>query len=163
MGAIASGGVRVLNDDVVAATGVTAEEIDAVTEREKEELSRREQLYRGDRAPVDVTGRVAILVDDGLATGATMRAGVAALKERNAGRIVVAVPAAAPQSCALLEREADEVVATMKPDPFRAVGLWYINFSPTTDEEVRELLERASAGPAQAASGERTDDADRGV
>jgi putative phosphoribosyl transferase len=159
MGAIASGGVRVLNEDVVAATGVTPDDIEAVTAREAQELARREELYRGDRAPADVTARAGILVDDGLATGATMRAAVAALKERGAARIVVAVPTAASHTCGLLEQEVDEVVCARTPEPFLAVGLWYRDFSPTTDDEVRELLERAAAAPARAGPRERTDGA----
>jgi putative phosphoribosyl transferase len=158
MGAIASGGVRVLNEDVVVASGVTVAEIEAVTAHESAELRRREALYRGDRDPLDVTGLVAVLVDDGLATGATMRAGVMALEERGATRIVVAVPAAPPQSCAQFERDGYEVVCAMTPEPFRAVGLWYRDFSPTTDDEVRDLLQRARTGSARAATAERGDD-----
>jgi predicted phosphoribosyltransferase len=144
MGAIASGGVRVLNDDVVAATGVSQEQIDAVAGREREQLELRERAYRGDRAPIDVQGRVAILVDDGLATGATMRAAVAALHDRGVNSIVVAVPTAPPETCAALRRQVDEVVCTLTPDPFMAVGLWYRNFAPVSDEEVKELLDRAA-------------------
>lgn len=145
MGAIASGGVRVLNDDVVDASGVTADEVEEVTEREEQVLRRREEEYRGGREPLDVSGRVVILVDDGLATGATMRAGVRALEERGAGRIVVAVPTASRHTCASFEGEVDEVVCVLTPDPFRAVGLWYRDFSPTSDDTVRELLAGGAA------------------
>jgi predicted phosphoribosyltransferase len=140
MGAIASGNVRVMNDDVLAATGVGREQIEAVAAKELRRLTRQEQAYRGDRPPLEVAGRVAILVDDGLATGATMRAAVAALRDRGAGRIVVAVPTAPRETCAALRSEVDEVVCAMTPDPFTAVGLWYRDFSPVGDEQVRELL-----------------------
>jgi putative phosphoribosyl transferase len=153
MGAIASGGVRVLNDRVVEALGLDSEQIESVTQRELHELDRRERLYRDDREPAPVSSRVAILVDDGLATGATMRAAIVALRQRNAGAIVVAVPAAAPQTCALLEDQADEVVCVRTPEPFGAVGLWYRDFAPTSDNEVRELLERSGAVPEQATGG----------
>lgn len=146
MGAIASGGVRVLNVDVVAATGVSEEQIDAVADREGEVLERHERTYRGDRAPLDVRERMAILVDDGLATGATMRAAIKALRNRGAGSIVVAVPTAPPETCAALRSEAEEVVCVHTPDPFVAVGIWYRDFSPVVDEQVRELLERARTG-----------------
>ena len=145
MGAIASGGVRVLNDDVIHTIGVSARAIEAVVERERAELERREQLYRGDREPVNVAGRVAVVVDDGLATGASMRAAVEALRRRSAGRIVVAVPTASPETCAALEPLVDEIVCARTPHPFMAVGVWYRDFSPTSDDEVRELLGRAWA------------------
>jgi predicted phosphoribosyltransferase len=143
MGAIASGGVRVLNDYVVQALQIPKEVIDAIAAREQDELERRERAYRGNRPPPDVRGRTVILVDDGLATGATMRAAVAALRQERAGRIVVAVPVASPDVCAELGREVDEIVCLETPEPFYAVGYWYQDFSPTTDEEVRDLLERA--------------------
>jgi len=144
MGAIASGGVRVLNEDVVQGLEVPAETIDAVAEQEQLELARRERAYRGDRPAPDVAGRIVILVDDGLATGSTMRAAVAALRQRQPGRVVVAVPVGAPDTCELLRREADEVVCAQQPDPFFAVGAWYRDFSQTSDEEVRELLRDAA-------------------
>jgi predicted phosphoribosyltransferase len=147
MGAIASGGVRVLNDDVVTAAGVQQAQIEAVTEREAGEVERRERLYRCDRGPAPVTGKVVILVDDGLATGATMRAAVTALRERGAASIVVAVPTAAPKTCAAFEDVVEEVVCACTPDPFMAVGFWYRDFAPTSDEEVGELLERAGRTP----------------
>src|SRR5437764_13962553 len=139
MGAIASGGVRVLNDDVVAAAGVTPGEIEEIAARELETLGEQERAYRGERAPVAISGRTAIVVDDGLATGATMRAAVTALREGGARRIVIAVPTAPRETCEALRREVDEVVCAQTPDPFMAVGLWYRDFSPVGDEEVREL------------------------
>jgi putative phosphoribosyl transferase len=143
MGALASGGVRVLNDEIVGAFGITDDEIEAVARRESEELRRRERAYRGDRPPLDVRKRIVLLVDDGLATGATMRAAVAALRHFAPARIVVAVPIAAPDVCEDLGREADEIVCAATPEPFFGVGAWYENFSQTTDEEVNDLLERA--------------------
>jgi len=142
MGAIASGGVRVLNPEVVA-QGVSREEIEAVTRDEQRELERRERLFRGDRPALPVAGKTVILVDDGLATGSTMRAAVRALRRKDARRIVVAVPVGARSTCAELEEEADEVVCAETPESFHAVGLWYEDFSQTTDDEVRELLGRA--------------------
>jgi len=150
MGAIASGGVRVLNPEVVA-YGVSRAQIEQVTEKERRELERRERLFRGDRPPVRVKGRTIALVDDGLATGSTMRAAIRALRQEGAGRIVVAVPVAAPSVCAEMEAEADQVVCAATPQSFRAVGLWYDDFAQTTDEEVRELLERATEGGEAAA------------
>jgi putative phosphoribosyl transferase len=141
MGAIASGGVRVLNADVLAATLVPPEAVEAVAARELERVEAQERAYRGERQPTDVHGRVVILVDDGLATGATMRAAVAALRDRGAGRIVVAVPTAPIETCEALRREVDEILCALTPDPFMAVGLWYRDFAPVSDEQVRELLE----------------------
>jgi predicted phosphoribosyltransferase len=140
MGAIASGDVMVLNDDVVVATRVQREQIEAVAARELETLRDQELSYRGDRPPVEVSERVAIVVDDGLATGATMRAAVQALRDRGAKTIVVAVPTAPRETCEALRREVDEVLCATTPDPFMAVGLWYRDFSPVGDDEVRELL-----------------------
>ena len=144
MGAIASGGVRVLNDEIADALHLSEAEIDEVARREALELERRERVYRGVRPATEVAGRTAILVDDGLATGSTMRAAVAALRAQNAGRVVVAVPISSPAACAQLEAEADDVVCARTPEPFYAVGLWYEDFSPTSDEEVRDLLEAAA-------------------
>lgn len=144
MGAIASGGVRVLNHDIVGALRIPDELIDAVTTREQAELARRERLYRGDRPPPDVRGRTVVLVDDGLATGATMLAAVQALRQQHPARVVVAVPVAPPETCEQLRTEVDEVVCAFTPEPFRAVGLWYEDFTPTTDAEVRDLLARGS-------------------
>ena len=151
MGAIATGGVRMMNDDVIALAGVSARDIDAVTARERQELARRERAYRGDRPPPNVHGRTTILVDDGLATGATMRAAAAGVRRLEAARVVVAVPAAAAETCELLAGEADEVVCLTTPEPFYAVGLWYEDFSETSDEEVRDLLRQISPRrPAEA-------------
>ena len=143
MGAIASGGVRVLNDEVVAATGIEQSEIEAVAERERSELKRRERAYRGDRAPLDVEDRTAVVVDDGLATGATMRAAVKALRERHAATIVAAVPTASPETCADVGEIVDEIVCAHTPERFMAVGRWYRDFTATSDDEVRTLLEDA--------------------
>jgi predicted phosphoribosyltransferase len=141
MGAIASGGVRVMNVDPGA--GVTQRELDDVVKREEAELARREILYRGSRPPVAIAGRTVIVVDDGLATGATMRAAVAAIRRQGPERLVVAVPVGAEDTCRVLEHEADEVVCAETPWPFRAVGLWYRDFPQSTDDEVRQLLQQA--------------------
>jgi putative phosphoribosyl transferase len=151
MGAIASGGVRVLNEDVVRSLDLSEEMIDAVAVQERQELKRREQLYRRDRPPPDVRGKTIILVDDGLATGSTMRAAVAALRQQHPARIVVAVPIGARDTCADFEAEADETVCASMPEPFYAVGLWYGDFSQTTDDEIAELLGRAGRDSAVAA------------
>jgi predicted phosphoribosyltransferase len=143
MGAIASGGVMVLNEDVVQALGIPPSVVESVAAREREELARRERLYRGERPAPQVRGRTVILVDDGLATGATMQAAVRALRQQRPARIVVAVPVGAPDTCAQLRAEADEVVCGITPEPFHAVGLWYRDFSQTSDDEVRELLAKA--------------------
>jgi predicted phosphoribosyltransferase len=143
MGAIATGGVRVLNEEVVGPLHVSEGLIDQVAAREEEELKRREQMYRGERPPPDVRGRTVILVDDGLATGSTMRAAVAALRRQGPARIIVAVPVGAEETCAAFRDEADEVVCARTPEPFYAVGFWYQDFSQTSDEEVRDLLGRA--------------------
>jgi len=145
MGAVATGGVRVLNEDVVRSLGIPDYAIEAVASREQLELSRRERLYRGGRPALDVRGKMVILVDDGLATGATMQAAVAALRKQQPARIVVAVPVAAPETCEALKDEADDVICATTPQPFRAVGLWYEDFSQTSDEEVRALLGRRDA------------------
>jgi predicted phosphoribosyltransferase len=155
MGAVATGGVRVLNESVVAGLGIPPYVIDAVTAWEQEELTRRERLYRGDRPPPDVRGRTVILVDDGLATGATMHAAIRALREQHPGRIVVAVPTAAPETCEELKTEVDDVICATTPEPFHAVGLWYENFSQTTDEEVRDLLARGAGGASRMTAGRR--------
>jgi predicted phosphoribosyltransferase len=150
MGAIATGGARVLNHDVIGYLGLSREVIDRVIAREKKELERRERIYRGDRGPVDVKGRTVILVDDGLATGSTMRAAVAALRKEHPSRIVVAVPVAAPEACEELKSEVDETVCAATPRPFLGVGRWYRDFWQTTDEEVHELLAQARAPDASA-------------
>lgn len=144
MGAIASGGIRVLNQGVVGTLGIPDDMIDEVAERELEELERRERVYRKHRPAFDVRGRTVILVDDGIATGSTMRAAIKALRQ-TAGRIVVAVPTAAPDTAAQLRPEVDEFVALITPPGFYAVGQWYEDFGQTTDAEVTELLEQASA------------------
>lgn len=144
MGAIASGHVRVLNRDIVGQLGIPPEVIDRVAALEEQELARRERAYRGDRPPLDLRNQTVILVDDGLATGATMRAAVAALRQQGPARIVVAVPAAAAETCAAIAEEVDEIVCAETPRPFYAVGLWYEDFGETTDEEVRRLLGSAA-------------------
>jgi putative phosphoribosyl transferase len=142
VGAIASGGARVLNDEVVRALEIPGEAIDSLAAQEQAELERRERVYRGDRPWPDLHGRVVILVDDGLATGSTMRAAVAALRHQEPDRIVVAVPVAAPETCQEFRSIADEIVCLQTPDPFYAVGLWYRDFGQTTDEQVRALLDQ---------------------
>jgi predicted phosphoribosyltransferase len=148
MGALASRGVRVLNADVVGALGIPEDVVEAAAAREGQELERRERAYRGGRPAPDVRGRTVILIDDGLATGSTMRAAVAALRQQGPARIVVAVPVGAADTCAELRAEADEAICAWAPEPFHAVGLWYQDFSQTTDEEVRDLLGRAAGEPA---------------
>jgi putative phosphoribosyl transferase len=143
MGAIASGGAIVLND-VVDALGVSRDQLAGTLSRERTELERREHLYRGDRPAPNVRGRTIILVDDGAATGSSMRAAIAALQRHGVGRIVAAVPVGAPRTCAELQAEADEAVCAEMPEPFYSVGLWYDDFSQTTDEEVRDLLDQAT-------------------
>jgi putative phosphoribosyl transferase len=143
MGAISSGGVRVLNEDVIRSLDIPGKEIDRVAAIEQEELEQREHAYRGDRPRRDVRGRTVILVDDGLATGASMRAAVRALQQAGPAAIVVAVPTAPAETCAEFEREVDQVVCAATPRPFFGVGAWYADFSQTTDQEVRELLEQA--------------------
>jgi len=140
MGAIASGGVRVLNDRVVDWYRPSPAELERLTENEMRELDRRERAYRGERAAAAIQGNVAILVDDGLATGASMRAAVQAVRKLQPSRVVVAVPVGAPESCRAMSELADEVVCVLQPDSFDAVGLWYDDFAQTTDEEVRALL-----------------------
>ena len=140
MGAIASGGTQVLNAKVTEALQIPAETIAQVVERERNELVRRERLYRGDRPPLSLVGRVVLLVDDGLATGLTMLAAVGAVRPQRPARVVVAVPVAAESSCEALRAEADEVVCVHTPEPFRSVRSWYQDFSQTSDEQVRALL-----------------------
>src|SRR6267154_5864263 len=138
MGAIATGGVRVLNDQTVRALRISNHVIEAVAAKEQQELDRRARLYRGDRPPPDLRGKTVILVDDGLATGATMLAAVKALRQQQAGRIVVAVPIAAPETCEQMRAYVDDIVCAVTPEPFYAVGCWYEDFSQATDEEVRD-------------------------
>jgi putative phosphoribosyl transferase len=149
MGAIATGGIRVLNEDVVRELKIPPRVIVSVAAKETHELERRERLYRGGRPAPDMNGRTVILVDDGLATGSSMRAAVAALRQKSPGRIVVAVPIAAAATCRELESEVDEIVCYETPEPFYSVGLWYEDFSQTTDEEIRQLLERVTNGVSQ--------------
>ncbi|HSE36349.1 MAG TPA: phosphoribosyltransferase [Blastocatellia bacterium] len=144
MGAIASGGVTVVNRDVVDYLGIPQSTFDTVARQELQELERREVLYRDERPPPAVKGRTVIIVDDGLATGSTMRAAIAALKKLEPGRIVVAVPVAPPSTVKDLEMEVDQVVCVFSPEPFDGVGRWYQDFSQTTDQEVRRLLNRAA-------------------
>ena len=141
MGAIASGGVRVLNEDVVAGHAIPEATIDMVTAQERRELERREEAYRTDRPPLEIAGRTIILVDDGLATGSTMKAAVLALKQQEPGRIIVAVPVAAEETCGEFRSLVDEVVCATTPQFFQAVGLWYHDFPQVSDEEVRDLLQ----------------------
>jgi predicted phosphoribosyltransferase len=146
MGAIATGGVRVVNHDVVDALRIPPDVLDRAAAEELRELERREQSYRGQRPKPPVEGRTVILVDDGLATGSTMRAAVAALRQQGPAHIVVAVPVAAVQTCADLRREVEDVVCFATPEPFMAVGRFYDDFSQTSDEEVGALLASARAG-----------------
>lgn len=146
MGAIASGGVRVLNDEIVRQLRVPAAAIEAVARDEQAELERRERTYRGARAPIPLEGRIAILVDDGLATGSSMRAAVLAVRRALPSQIIVAVPVGAGDTCRSLHEIADEVVCALTPEPFTAVGLWYENFEQTTDDEVRRLLSANGPG-----------------
>jgi putative phosphoribosyl transferase len=144
IGAIASGGVRVLNNDIVRMLSVPEEVINFVTKREAEELQRREILYRGTRPSPQVRDRTVILIDDGLATGASMRAAVAGLRAQRPARIVIAVPTAAPETCDAFRSEVDEIVCAITPEVFYGVGRWYEDFSQVTDEEVRNLLQEAN-------------------
>lgn len=145
MGAIASGGVRVFNGEVVNALRISDEVIDAVSGEELIELQRREKLYRAGRPPLDVEGKIVIVVDDGIATGSTMLAAVSALRQLNAARIIIAAPVIAASTCREMQRVADEVTAVIIPERFYAVGQWYEDFSQTADDEVRDLLAQAAA------------------
>src|SRR5204863_9440867 len=140
MGAIASGGIRVLNEDTLRYLRIPAETVDAVVAREERELARRERAYRGTRRPLDVAGRTVILVDDGLATGASLRAAALALARLKPAYVVAAVPVGAAETCEEFRDVVDEIVCAETPEPFQAVGLWYDDFSQTTDDEVSELL-----------------------
>lgn len=145
IGAIASGGIRVLNQELIDYLRVPDVLVEQLTAREQHELERRERLYREGRPPIPVRNRTVVLVDDGLATGASMLAASRALRPQGATRIVAAVPVAARQTCEELSKEVDEMVCAATPHPFAAVGIWYEDFSQTTDDEVRELLEQAAA------------------
>ena len=140
MGAIATGGIRVINEEVVRMLRIPDSVIDAVAAQEQRELERRERLYRDDRPPPDVSGRTVILVDDGLATGSTMRAAIEALRRQHPARIVVAVPVAAPSTYDEFRAEVDDIICARTPEPFYGVGYWYEDFSQTTDNEVHDLL-----------------------
>lgn len=142
MGAIASGDARVLNTATLERLAISASALDTITRAELRELHRRERLYRGHRPWPEIAGRTVVLVDDGLATGATMRAAVAALRKQSPARIVVAVPVAAPDTCQLLHHEADKVLCLYTPERFRSVGQWYEDFDQVSDAEVRECLEQ---------------------
>jgi putative phosphoribosyl transferase len=152
MGAIASGGVLLLNNSIVEALRIPEHVINAAAAREQRELERREREYRDGRPPVDVRGKTVIVVDDGLATGSSMRAAVEALRRKGAARIIAAVPVASPTTCAEFESEVDEVICAVTPEPFWAVGQWYKDFSQTSDEEVCDLLRRAASPPVKKAA-----------
>lgn len=145
MGAIASGGVRVINESILRSLGISEEVLARTAAVEENELGRRERLLRGDRAAASVEGRMVVLVDDGLATGSSMRAAVAAVRARKPASVIAAVPVAAGATCDEIELEADRIVCLRKPEPFLAVGIWYEQFEQVSDEEVQELLGRAQA------------------
>jgi predicted phosphoribosyltransferase len=144
MGAVASGGVRVLNGDIIRMLSIPDEVINLVAKRELQELQRRERLYRGNRPKPELRDRTILLIDDGLATGASMRAAIAGLRAQHPARIVIAVPTAAPDVCEAFQSEADEIICAITPEPFYGVGRWYEDFSPVSDEEVQVLLEEAN-------------------
>jgi predicted phosphoribosyltransferase len=144
MGAIATGGVRILHNALIRELGLSEQTIDLVSERECRELERREKLYRGDRTAPVLENRTVIIVDDGLATGSTMKAAVQAVRQQNPARLIVAVPTAPAETCEEIRKIADEAVCALTPEPFFAVGGSYEDFTPTTDDEVRDLIERAA-------------------
>jgi putative phosphoribosyl transferase len=144
MGAVATGGVRVLDHQIIGSLAIPNEEVAKVAAQEELELERRERLYRGGRAPLPVSGKKVILVDDGIATGSTMRAGIAALRRLQPARIVIAVPVATRATCTILRELADEVVCAFEADDFYAIGEWYEDFTQLSDQEVQNLLENAS-------------------
>jgi putative phosphoribosyl transferase len=153
MGAIASGGVRVLNEEIVKALRLTEATIDRVAQKEQQELERRERLYRDNRPVPDLQGRTVIVVDDGLATGATMRAAIEAVRQQQPARLVVGVPVSSFETCQEIGSEVDEIVCVETPRPFYSVGLWYKDFPQTTDEEVRDLLFKAENSQQPSAMG----------
>jgi putative phosphoribosyl transferase len=142
MGAIASGGVRVMNMDIVRSLGISEEQIVKVADAEQRELQRREKQYRGDRPALSLSGKIVILVDDGVATGATMRVAIKALRELGLQKLVVAVPVAPPDTCEVLSREVDELVCPLRPSPFHAISLWYEDFPQVGDETVTRILKK---------------------
>jgi len=148
MGAIASGGVRVLNDEVVRLYRIPEQAVEAIARDERHELERRERAFRSQRPPLDVGGRTVVLIDDGLATGSTMKAAVEAVRSLRPARIIVAVPVGSPDTCREFAAIADAIICARAPEHFAAVGQWYDDFRQTTDEEVRELLQAATAEPA---------------
>lgn len=154
MGAIASGGIQVIDQRIVEAANVSQDELEAVVRRERAELERRESAFRGGRPALDVAGKTAILVDDGLATGASMAAAIDAIKTRMPPRVVAAVPVAPPETCAALGARADEMICLYRPDRMRAVGLWYEDFTQTEDAEVRQLLDASTRERAPRAQGD---------
>ncbi|HET9109248.1 MAG TPA: phosphoribosyltransferase [Ktedonobacterales bacterium] len=143
MGAIALGGIRVLNSNIVRRLGISPEDIESVAAEQQRELTRRERLYRGDRPLPDIRGRVVVLVDDGIATGATIRAAVAAVRQQQPARIVIAVPVASAETCDDLRKEVDELVCALAPEALYGIGLWYERFPQLSDDDVRDLLARA--------------------
>ena len=140
VGAIAAGGFQILNDEAIHELGISQNELSAITEREAAELRRRESLYRAERRPVAIANRLALLIDDGLATGFTMRAAIAAVSAQGPQRLIVAVPVGAMETCAEIERTVGTLICPLQPDPFHAVGQWYRDFTPTSDDEVRQCL-----------------------
>ncbi len=152
MGAIATGGIRVLNEELVRSLKISEQAIERVTTREQQELQRRDRLYRGTRPVPDLSHRTIILIDDGIATGSTIKAAISTIKQQQPDRIVVAVPVAPPDVCNELKAEADEVVCLITPEWLYAISLWYEDFSPTTDEEVRHLLALAVKEPTTTSS-----------
>jgi putative phosphoribosyl transferase len=146
MGAIASGGVRMLNYDILNKLNIPGDTVDEVAAHELRELQRRNHVYRGDRPPLDVSDQIILLIDDGIATGSTMRAAIAILKAQHPARIVIAVPVAPPETCQAMLKEVDEVVCVFQPDPLYSIGLWYENFAQITDPEVCHLLQSLGVG-----------------
>lgn len=149
IGAVASGGITVIDEAFINAQGIPARVIEAIVQRERAEVVRRERAYRPNRPPLSVRGETVIVVDDGLATGSTMQAAVQALRRQGPAGIVVAVPVGSRQACGAISEVADQVICPMVPEPFSAVGLWYADFSQTTDEDVRHLLAQSTTGPSE--------------